>query len=274
MSAHLLCVAVADATLDPGLFRPKMLLALYPDKKKEKDYKSYCLSPCSMATTCVCSMQTAPRATGIRTAGQGTAAKFNYPIGVACCPDDRALVAEGHGRHLRQVSAGGAVTTFAGGGAVGSQDGQGTDGRAVHHVARDAAGNIRVSIRVVNRAANRVHTVTGGVARRGLASRLRTVLGWSPSQRVRVAWRATTPGTNKGPRSVGEMKRHHTTNLHPNVASVLPRAGQCPTLLRGERVGQSRHHRQRRWTRGPNPERLNGQGRFHFMCMYMHNVMW
>ena len=81
---------------------------------------------------------------------------------MACCPDDRALVAEGHGRHLRQVSAGGAVTTFAGGGAVGSQDGQGTDGRAVHHIARDSAGNIRVSIRVINLAANRVHTVTGG----------------------------------------------------------------------------------------------------------------
>ena len=33
LSAHLLCVAVVDATLDPGLFRPEILL--YPSKKKK-----------------------------------------------------------------------------------------------------------------------------------------------------------------------------------------------------------------------------------------------
>ena len=34
MSAHLLCATVAYATLDPALYRPKMLL--YPSKKKKK----------------------------------------------------------------------------------------------------------------------------------------------------------------------------------------------------------------------------------------------
>ena len=34
LSAHLLCATVADATLDPGLFRLEILL--YPYKKKKK----------------------------------------------------------------------------------------------------------------------------------------------------------------------------------------------------------------------------------------------
>ena len=76
--------------------------------------------------------------------GQGTAAKFNLPAGVACCPNGGAFVSEAAGQRVRQVSAGGAVATFAGRGAAGSQDGQGTAARlkSPRHVARDAAGNI------------------------------------------------------------------------------------------------------------------------------------
>ena len=56
--------------------------------------------------------------------GQGAAARFRYPRGVACCPDGGALVTDGN--YLRTGSAGGAVATFAGSEDAGSEDGQGT----------------------------------------------------------------------------------------------------------------------------------------------------
>ena len=84
--------------------------------------------------------------------GQGTAAKFNRPSGVACCPDGGAFVADAYGQRVRQVSAGGAVATVAGSGAAGSQVGQGAVARFnfPRHIARDAAGNIYLADQVNN----------------------------------------------------------------------------------------------------------------------------
>ena len=45
LSAHLLCMAVADATQDPALFRPDMLL--YPNKQKASQKIPPCRGPSS-----------------------------------------------------------------------------------------------------------------------------------------------------------------------------------------------------------------------------------
>ena len=73
--------------------------------------------------------------------GQGAAAQFSFPTGVAACPGGGALVSDCHA--IRSVSAGGAVATFAGSGTAGRQDGQGTAAQfnSPEQIARDAAGN-------------------------------------------------------------------------------------------------------------------------------------
>ena len=79
--------------------------------------------------------------------GQGAAAQFNWPCGVAARPDGGAFVSDYLGDRLRAVSAGGAATTFAGSGAAGYQDGQGTAAQFTgpNQVARDADGNLYVA---------------------------------------------------------------------------------------------------------------------------------
>ena len=90
--------------------------------------------------------------------GQGAAARFSFPKGVACCPDGGALVVDGH--RIRTVSAGGAVATFAGSETRGSQDGQGTAARFDHpnQIARDADGNSYIA----NAGNNLIRKVTPG----------------------------------------------------------------------------------------------------------------
>ena len=77
--------------------------------------------------------------------GQGAAAQFNRPCGVACHPDGGAYVSDGN--RIRTVSAGGVVATFAGSGTEGSQDGQGTAAQFndPQQSARDAHGNLYVA---------------------------------------------------------------------------------------------------------------------------------
>ena len=79
--------------------------------------------------------------------GQGAAARFNFPVGVASRPDGGALVSDYSGHVIRSVSAGGAVATFAGSGTAGRQDGQGTAAQFNNpeQIARDADGNLYVA---------------------------------------------------------------------------------------------------------------------------------
>ena len=70
-----------------------------------------------------------PGATG-STDGTGSAARFNFPLGVAVDSEGNVYVADEHNHTLRQVTPGGAVTTIAGNaGAAGNTDGTGSAAR-------------------------------------------------------------------------------------------------------------------------------------------------
>jgi hypothetical protein len=61
------------------------------------------------------------------TDGVGTAAKFNYPFDVVFGPDRRMYVADRDGQWIRVIAADGMVTTLAGSGRLGSDDGPAMD---------------------------------------------------------------------------------------------------------------------------------------------------
>ena len=79
--------------------------------------------------------------------GTGTAARFNWPAGIAVAPNGMIYVTEA-GEAIRRITPAGVVTTFAGNtGETGSTDGTGSAPRFYnpHHLATDAAGNVFVA---------------------------------------------------------------------------------------------------------------------------------
>jgi hypothetical protein len=78
--------------------------------------------------------------------GTGTAASFNYPTGVAVDGSGNLYVADSDNHKIRKISPGGVVTTLAGSGSPGSQDGIGgaASFSSPYGVAVDAGGNVYV----------------------------------------------------------------------------------------------------------------------------------
>jgi len=99
--------------------------------------------------------------------GQGTAAQFNVPYGVAVRPDGTIVVADWGNHLLRTVALDGTVATLAGDGASGMVDGPAAQARFYlpQAVAVDGAGAIYVSDqgnhRIRRLAAGRVQTLAG-----------------------------------------------------------------------------------------------------------------
>ena len=82
--------------------------------------------------------------------GTGTGARFRQPWGIACAPDGTIYVADTDNHTIRKVTPAGVVTTLAGSaGAIGSQDGTGSNARfdSPTGVAVDAAGTVYVGDR-------------------------------------------------------------------------------------------------------------------------------
>jgi hypothetical protein len=79
--------------------------------------------------------------------GTGTAASFRYPTGVAVDSAGNVYVADHDNHKIRKVSAAGEVTTLAGSGAAGWDDGTGTAAsfNGPSSVAVDTAGNVYVA---------------------------------------------------------------------------------------------------------------------------------
>lgn len=101
---------------------------------------------------------------------QGTAAWFFQPAGMALDAAGNAYVTEDGGHRIRRIAPGGAVTTFAGSGAKGHQDGQGpkAEFNAPISAAVDKDGNVYVTelgsntVRKIT-SAGEVTTLAGGM---------------------------------------------------------------------------------------------------------------
>lgn len=91
--------------------------------------------------------------------GPGATAKFYNPEGVALDASGNVYVADLHNNLIREISPEGVVTTLAGSGAIGADDGKGTKAsfNSPYDVAVDAIGNVYVAdtqnnmIRKINR---------------------------------------------------------------------------------------------------------------------------
>ena len=79
--------------------------------------------------------------------GQGNAASFNYPIGIAVDASGNVYVADALNNKIRKIAPGGLVTTLAGLGTAGSIDGQGNISSFNYPsgVAIDSSGNVYVA---------------------------------------------------------------------------------------------------------------------------------
>jgi sugar lactone lactonase YvrE len=77
----------------------------------------------------------------------GTAARFNKPYGVAVDKDDNVYVADSENYRVRKITPAGAVSTLAGSGVQGTEDGVGAAARfnRLHGLAVDKNGNVYVA---------------------------------------------------------------------------------------------------------------------------------
>jgi sugar lactone lactonase YvrE len=79
--------------------------------------------------------------------GQGTAASFNFPTGIAVDASGNLYVADAGNNLIRKIDTSGNVTTLAGSGAAGAANGVGTAAsfNAARGIAVDAGGNVYVA---------------------------------------------------------------------------------------------------------------------------------
>jgi sugar lactone lactonase YvrE len=126
-----------------------------------------------------------------RNDGTGISASFNTPTGIAVDGSGNLFVADSTNGLIREITAGGVVTTFAGGAHMGFTDGTGTNAlfSLPYAIAIDKSGNLYVtdiqnsSVRAITSSAV-VTTIAGGVQGMtngtGIAARFNEPLGIVP----------------------------------------------------------------------------------------------
>ena len=128
------------------------------------------------------------------TDGDGPAARFRYPSGLAVTPAGDIIVADSFNHTIRQITSSGTVTTLAGlAGQSGSDDGTGSAARFNHPmgVAVDAAGNIfvadssNVTIRRIT-PAGVVTTLAGSTGKVGAVDGVGSAARFNPPSDVAV----------------------------------------------------------------------------------------
>ncbi len=128
--------------------RPRGIVALPSGSLVLSDLHDHTLRILDPVTKVITPLAGSPGNAGYVDNADGSVARFDQPYGVALMPDGSVLVADQNNHRLRQVTLAGAVTTYAGTGAVGVVDGPRLSARfdLPQAVAVDAVtGNVFVS---------------------------------------------------------------------------------------------------------------------------------
>jgi DNA-binding beta-propeller fold protein YncE len=163
--------------------------------------------------------------------GQGTAALFRSPTGVAVDNEGNIIVADHTNHRVRKITPGGAVSTLAGSGA-GFADGQGTAAlfRSPTGVAVDSEGDIIVAdqqnhhIRKITPGGADVSTLAGSAA------------GFADGQGTTALFRSPTGVAvdNEGNIIVADNTNHRICKITPGGADVSTLAGSAAGFADGQ----------------------------------------